>query len=324
MSSFYRQFVLTRLHQFVMKVSLESKSFVTNVKDEPIVPGEKVYFHPLDPVFPLSGDLKAPSPGFELGRIPKNADVVIGIPTVKRQGVSYLSQTIDSLLKNQVDRSVDSRILVYVGETDEEFLRDLSHSLQSSYQKHIEDGILQLISPPKSYYPPWEKVLQSSFNDALDRVKWRSKQNLDQIFLMMYIYNLSPKYYLMMEDDVIASHGYIGAIMKEANRRSMENYFYISFCNLGAIGKLFRAETLPSYASFIHTFWNKKPLDWLQLDYVASAVCSYDENAQQCNKRRELKMPPHKPSLFQHIGSVSSLQGKTQNLKDNSFKSDAI
>lgn len=63
--------------------SLESKSFVANVKDEPIVPGEKVYFHPLDPVFPLSGDLKAPSPGFELGRIPKNADVVIGIPTVK-------------------------------------------------------------------------------------------------------------------------------------------------------------------------------------------------------------------------------------------------
>lgn len=62
----------------------------------------------------------------------------------QRQGVSYLSQTIDSLLKNQVDRSVDSRILVYVGETDEEFLRDLSRSLQSSYRKHIEDGILQV------------------------------------------------------------------------------------------------------------------------------------------------------------------------------------
>ena len=82
------------------------------------------------------------------------------------------------------------------------------------YPRQSHKFLLQLISPPKSYYPPWEKVLQSSFNDALERVKWRSKQNLDQVFLMMYIYNLSPKYYLMMEDDVVASHGYIGAIMK--------------------------------------------------------------------------------------------------------------
>jgi len=56
--------------------------------------------------------------------------------------------------------------------------------------------------------------LQSSFGDNLERVKWRSKQNLDQIFLMMYAYNLSPSYYLMMEDDVIASRNYMEKIFK--------------------------------------------------------------------------------------------------------------
>lgn len=73
---------------------------------------------------------------------------------------------------------------------------------------------LQVISPPFNYYPDWNSVLPESFGDTIERIKWRSKQNLDQVFLMMYIYNLSPNFYLMMEDDVTATNDYMNKILK--------------------------------------------------------------------------------------------------------------
>ena len=52
------------------------------------------------------------------------------------------------------------------------------------------------------------------FGDPYDRVLWRSKQNLDFVYLLMYSYNLHPKYYVMMEDDAITQMNYVEDIMK--------------------------------------------------------------------------------------------------------------
>ena len=72
-----------------------------------------------------------------------------------------------------------------------------------------------MISPPDNYYPSnWSEVVHFQFGDQLERIKWRSKQNLDQIFLMMYIYNLHPAYYLMLEDDVITRKDFAKDVMK--------------------------------------------------------------------------------------------------------------
>jgi len=136
---------------------------------------------------------------------------------------------------------------------------------------------------------------------------------------MMFIYNLNPEYYLMLEDDVIARKNYDYDIIKFADQHKSRDWFFLSFCSLGAIGKLFRRRTLPSYASFIHTFWNRKPLDWLQNDYVASELCSYDEKHENCIKQIRSHMVPHRPSLFQHMGKVSSMKGKKQLLSDKNF-----
>uniref|UniRef100_H2Z3K2 MGAT4 conserved region domain-containing protein n=1 Tax=Ciona savignyi TaxID=51511 RepID=H2Z3K2_CIOSA len=278
------------------------------------------YNHPYYPAEPLSGDLSHPVPGFKIGHSEKSAKVYIGIPTIKRDGVSYLLQTIDSLLSNLSPRRNDTAIVVYIGELDTEFVRSQAIEIMHTFPKEVADGTIQVISPPSNFYPDWDKVLPPSFNDPMNRIKWRSKQNLDQIFLMMYIYNLGADYYLMLEDDVQSSSHYMDTILQHAENLGQKDYFFISFCSLGAIGKLFRARTLPSYAAFIHIFWNRKPLDWLQLDYVSTQICSYDESDKQCAARRKHYMLEYKPALFQHVGKVSSLKGKQQLLKDNTFR----
>ena len=66
-------------------------------------------------------------------------------------------------------------------------------------------------------YPDnWSHVinLPDHFGDPYDRVKWRSKENLDMVYLLMYGYNLISDYYVMMEDDVITKEGYVEDIMK--------------------------------------------------------------------------------------------------------------
>ncbi|XP_039272563.2 alpha-1,3-mannosyl-glycoprotein 4-beta-N-acetylglucosaminyltransferase A-like isoform X1 [Styela clava] len=271
--------------------------------------------------FPLSGGLAKPKPFLKAGNAKKNATVVIGIPSIKRQGNDYLISTIESLLRHLTpEQKKETVFMIFLGESDTSYLDDRVQELQKRFPDESMSGSLEIISPPKSLYPDWSKTVRSSFGDTLERTKWRSKQNLDQIFLMMYIYHLNPKYYLMMEDDVMASREYMTKLLKAIESKKNRPWIYLSFCGLGAIGKLFRRRTLPLYASFIHSFWNAKPLDWLQVDFARSRICSYDETEKTCFKRLKSVTPEAQPSLFQHIGKVSSLPGKIQKLRDGRFR----
>lgn len=67
--------------------------------------------------------------------------------------------------------------------------------------------MIEVISPRDSYYPDFDK-LPVTLGDSHKRVKWRSKQNLDNIFLMAYAQSKGT-FYLMLEDDIIAKKNYI-------------------------------------------------------------------------------------------------------------------
>lgn len=274
---------------------------------------------PID--FPLANGLAKPLPALRAGSVRTNATVAIGIPSIKRQGQDYLISTIESLVRHLTDeQKKDTIFVIYIGETDIEYLDQRVQDLQARFPQEIHEGLIEVIAPPKSLYPDWSKSVRSSFGDTVERSIWRSKQNLDQVFLMMYIYHLRSQYYLMMEDDVVATRDYMTKLRSTVKSRSNRPWTYISFCGLGAIGKLFRRRTLPSYASFLHTFWNAKPLDWLQVDFARSRICSYDEPEKICFKRLKTVTPETQPSLFQHIGKFSSLPGKIQKLRDGKFK----
>lgn len=117
----------------------------------------------------------------------------------------------------------------------------------------------------------------------------------------------------------------------------------MSFCQLGAIGKLFRPDILPAYASFIHIFWNKKPLDWLQVcnsslkqscywelrSYILIIVNSLDNfillpiikfwlDPKRFRRKKFLFLLPYNSYIFQRdFLSTTYCSPETSNLKCN-------
>lgn len=72
--------------------------------------------------------------------------------------------------------------------------------------------------------------------------RWRTKQNLDFAFLMMYA---QPKgtFYVQLEDDIQTKKGYIATMKNFALQKTAEkkNWFVLDFCQLGFIGEYLRA-----------------------------------------------------------------------------------
>ena len=100
----------------------------------------------------------------------------------------------------------------------------------------MESGLLEIIAPPASFYPKLDE-LRVTLNDPLERVKWRTKQNLDYAFLMMYAQTRGT-YYVQLEDDILTTKGYITKMVKFALTKSTKkvDWFILDFCQLGFIG----------------------------------------------------------------------------------------
>ena len=103
-----------------------------------------------------------------------------------------------------------------------------------------------------------------------------------------------------------------------------QDWFMISFCQLGFIGKLFKTKDLPIMVHIFLVFYSDKPVDWLLYDIMSTKVCNpadrYPEKvAKECEKEINKIRIDYNPSLFQHVGTQSSLNGKIQNMTDNSY-----
>jgi alpha-1,3-mannosylglycoprotein beta-1,4-N-acetylglucosaminyltransferase A/B len=75
------------------------------------------------------------------------------------------------------------------------------------FGKHIERGVLEVISPPADFYPNLT-ALRPTLGDEPERVQWRSKQNLDYAFLMMYA-QWRGIYYVQLEDDILTKPNFV-------------------------------------------------------------------------------------------------------------------
>lgn len=153
------------------------------------------------------------------------------------------------------------------------------------------------------------KIQKRTFNDSMDRVHWRTKQNIDFGTLFSYCQNIS-EYYIHVEDDVLAANGFIGDIKNLLDRVTSKAYkkvwFELDFSTLGFIGRLYRSSDLCLIRKFLLLFQLEKPCDILLNDLKSVMM-----------QPKDIKSPK---SLFQHIGKTSSLKGKIQNLTDKHFK----
>ena len=85
-----------------------------------------------------------------------------------------------------------------------------------------------------------------------------------------------------------------------------QNWFVIEFSQLGFIGKLFRTRDLSILIQFFLTFFNDKPVDWLLEDIIDTKICKQNQV-----KTSHVQVK-YNQSLFQHMGTQSSLIGKVQ------------
>jgi hypothetical protein len=168
----------------------------------------------------------------------------------------------------------------------------------------VDSGFIQIVHPPHVAYPNFQ-LLERRFNDNKERVAWRSKQNLDFSYLMTYSQPMS-KYYLQLEDDVKATENYICKLKDFITLNERETWLFLRLSTLGFIGLLFRNSDLPKVSEFLLVLFDEKPCDLLINDLRVI--------------KGQIKDLVISPSLFQHMGLVSSLENKVQRLKDKTFQ----
>ncbi|CAG2202507.1 MGAT4A_B [Mytilus edulis] len=198
-----------------------------------------------------------------------------------------------------------------------DYVESVGREVQTSFPKQVESGLIEVISPSEDFYPNLNDI-PLTYGDTKERVKWRTKQNLDFSFLMLYA-RTRGIYYVQLEDDVLAKPGYFTIMKTFAEQQSQKDWILLEFSSLGFIGKMFKSSKLPIVVEFFLMFFKDKPIDWL-LDYLlAVKVCNPEKDSKHCNRMKQEVRVRFKPSLFQHVGMQSSLKGKVQKLKDRDF-----
>uniref|UniRef100_A0A8C9BPB2 Alpha-1,3-mannosyl-glycoprotein 4-beta-N-acetylglucosaminyltransferase A n=1 Tax=Phocoena sinus TaxID=42100 RepID=A0A8C9BPB2_PHOSS len=250
-----------------------------------------IYYH-LPHLLQNEGSLQ---PVVQIGNGRTGVSIVMGVPTVKREVKSYLIETLHSLIDNLYpEEKLDCVIVVFIGETDIDYVNGVVANLEKEVK--ISSGLVEIISPPESYYPDLTN-LKETFGDSKERIRWRTKQNLDYCFLMMYAQEKGT-YYIQLEDDIIVKQNYFNTIKNFALQLSSEEWMILEFSQLGFIGKMFQAPDLTLIVEFIFMFYKEKPIDWL-LDHILWVkVCNPEKDAKPCDRQKANLRIRFRPSLF--------------------------
>ncbi|XP_060087073.1 alpha-1,6-mannosyl-glycoprotein 4-beta-N-acetylglucosaminyltransferase-like [Heteronotia binoei] len=235
----------------------------------------------------------------------KKKFLTVGLCSVKRKKGNYLLETLRSIFEQSTREELNEMVVVvHLADPDQEWNAQVVANIAKGFPHEILLGHLLVIHAPHEYYPSLEGLKQN-FNDAKDRVKFRSKQNVDYAYLMNFAANLST-YYLMIEDDVRCAKNFFSLIRRVLESQKRSYWVTLEFSKLGYIGKLYHSSDLPQLSRFLLLFYQEMPCDWL-LGHFRLLLT-------------QKEVIRFKPSLFQHIGLYSSFQGTANKLKDEDFE----
>ncbi|XP_008302256.1 alpha-1,3-mannosyl-glycoprotein 4-beta-N-acetylglucosaminyltransferase C isoform X2 [Stegastes partitus] len=230
----------------------------------------------------------------------------IGISSVNRKKGSYLISTLQSIFSMSSSEERSSMVVVVLlADFDTGWRMATLKDIKTTFALELEQGQLVVIHVPLEFYPPITG-LKRNYNDAPERVTFRSKQNLDYAFLIHYCAGLG-QYYLQLEDDISCAKNFLSSIRNRVAEQEKQKVTWatLEFSVLGYIGKLYKSGHLPLLARFLFLFYQEMPCDWLlthfKLVMTQKATILF------------------KPSLFQHMGTFSSFQGRHNKLKDKDF-----
>lgn len=227
--------------------------------------------------------------------------LTIGIPTIKRKnGMEYLMHTLDSVaMETTMQEKNRIVVVIFLADFDDKYNKEVTAALLRKYEYYFGIGLFQIIQVHRSLYPPLNNLKQN-FGDEKDRVKWRAKQVVDYAFLALYAQHLS-EYFLQLEDDVTCSPHFVHFIENFIKAQTLP-WVNLDFSELGFIGKLFKSEDLEKYSKFMLLFYDQQPVDLLIISFRTAMA--------------QGKPILRKPTLFQHVGKISSLQLKSMKPDD--------
>ena len=218
--------------------------------------------------------------------------------------MTYLTRTLQSLVdETSLRDKSETVVLIFLADFDTKYNEEAVQNLTARFMTYINIGFFQIIQASPEFYPPLTG-LKRNFKDKPERVTWRSKQVIDFAFMFLYGQNVS-KYYLQLEDDVLCAPNFVPQI-KQFIAHQRKHWAILEFSELGFIGKLFKSEDLRKLSQFMMTFYEEQPVDWL-IRYYRMAMAQHQTIMR-------------KPTLFQHMGELSSFDvSKPNQLKDRFF-----
>ncbi|XP_061578365.1 alpha-1,3-mannosyl-glycoprotein 4-beta-N-acetylglucosaminyltransferase C-like [Cololabis saira] len=241
--------------------------------------------------------------------LPRKKFLTIGLSSVKRKRGNYLPETIRSIFdQSSYEELQEIVVVVHLADFDLLWCQNLVQELSRRFSHHIVAGRLLLIQAPEQFYPTLDG-LKRNYDDPEDRVRFRSKQNVDYAFLLSFCSNLSH-FYVMLEDDVSCARNFLSSLKKVVASRRGTYWVTLEFSKLGFIGKLYHGRDLPRLAQFLLLFYQEMPCDWLLVHFRGLLA-----------QKDALRF---RPSLFQHMGYYSSYRGAENKLKDDDFEEDAL
>ncbi len=122
-----------------------------------------------------------------------------------------------------------------------------------------------------------------------------------------------------LEDDVATSPNLV-TIIKTYIGQFEDGWFMVEFCDLGFIGKLYHDRDLALLVNYFLMFSDLMPVDILAMVIQQTLICDPAKNSKACHESQKVIVKRYMKSLFQHIGTQSSLDGKVQKLKSTHFE----
>ena len=238
---------------------------------------------------------------------------------IKNQYVTYSLNQLIPLIKrdfyNPNTKQYDALILLVICGNTQEELDDHQKGLWEYYGPEIQQGIIEIVSTNLETYPTLYG-LPNNYNDPENRLRWRSKQNLD-ISSSFFAAKGKSKYIMLLEDDTGYRDKFSSTLKmmlqtdmrREAAQKTaathkddyMPHFFAQIHFGFGYSGVLIHDDDALVYAVLHFIFMDEMPCD---LMYLANHL-----QGQILDQKWRWQL---KRVLLTHLGSVSSLKGKIQ------------
>jgi len=222
--------------------------------------------------------------------------VVYGITITEFENLSKLVSMLQDIFShlNPVDRSECLfALLIKI----EKYNSVVVSKIKKLFSREIRTGLLHIVIPPKDFYPDFQDFKGNS-GDSKNLSVQHAKQNLNMVFLMMYV-RAKAAFYIQLDIELhfivpeFASK-ILNFVIKKVS--SADTWIELSFTTDGCAGKLYRTEDLDRLIPFMLTSYNLKPCDWLLFGFIRTIVCHPERS--NCTAEVEKNRRQYRPVLF--------------------------